>query len=1138
MVFRLKSLTMGVKGHSSFRIHHSSFHNGGIQMNTDPAPSYEELKQRLAAAESALAAVRADQTDVVAGDGNTPGGEQPAESGAREAHLKNVLLAIRNVNQLIVYVEDPKQLAEQACRNLVETMGYYNAWIALLDRTHHVVTITSDAGFNGGFGPMRERLLRGGYPDCLRKTMDRKGLVAVEDPVSQCPDCPLSIKYQGRAGLIHRLEFQGCVYGIISVSVPASYVHDAEEHALFNELAEDLAFALHKIDVLTEKAGIESALRRSHAMLMRTEAIAHVGSWEWEIGTDRVTWSDELFRIFGRDPALGAPSFSEHPRFYVHEDMERLKEAVAACVSHGRPYEIELRAVRVDGEIRHCIARGMAQKDENGQIARLVGSLQDLTERRRQEERIALLGRMIDEAPASITIHDTDGRFLFANRRTFSLHGYNEEEFMAINLHDLDLPESEALLEERFRRIAEEEEATFEVEHFRKDGTAFPLRVYAKKVDWEGRPAILSIASDITEEKQAEQALAQSERSYRDIFDNSTDCIFIHDAATGVIVDVNRTTCKIFGYSADEIKRLNVGNFSLNQSPYTNAEAVEWIRKARMEGPQSFEWLAKNRRGRLIWFENTLLLARIGGKDRVLVFGHNISDRKQAELELRESETRFKEYVNNAPYGIFITDDAGRYLDVNPMASVLIGYTREELLTMSIPDILTPEMQNIGMAHFASLKATGRAFADIMFRRKDGSVLWWTVNAVRLSGDRYIGFCQDITEQKQAEAEKEKLQTQLIQAQKMESVGRLAGGVAHDFNNMLAVILGHGEMALEKINPGDPLDEDLKEIMTAARRSADLTGQLLAFARKQTIAPTLLDLNDTVADMLKMFRRLIGEDINLAWEPGAGLWPVMMDPSQIHQILANLCVNARDAIAGIGKVVIETENKRLDETFGADHADFDPGDYVMLAVSDDGCGMDKATLANLFEPFFTTKEVGEGTGLGLATIYGIVKQNKGFINVHSEPDKGSSFRIYLPRHAVAVQPAEAGPKAEIPRGRGETILVVEDEASILTLARKMLTRLGYQVLTAPDPTSALKLAGEQSESIHLLMTDVVMPEMNGRDLAGRLKTRHPDLKILFMSGYTANVIAHRGILEEGVHFIQKPFSRADLALKVREALLE
>jgi two-component system cell cycle sensor histidine kinase/response regulator CckA len=394
----------------------------------------------------------------------------------------------------------------------------------------------------------------------------------------------------------------------------------------------------------------------------------------------------------------------------------------------------------------------------------------------------------------------------------------------------------------------------------------------------------------------------------------------------------------------------------------------------------------------------------------------------------------------------------------------------------------------------------------------------------------------DITKRKQAEAEKEKLQAQLIQAQKMEAVGRLAGGVAHDFNNMLTVIMGHTELALKNVAPLDPLHADLQEIDQAARRSADLTRQLLAFARKQTIAPRVLNLNDTVSGMLKILRRLIGEDIDLAWRPGAELWPVKIDPSQIDQILANLCVNARDAITGVGKVTIETGNITLDEAYCADHAGFVPGDYVLLAVSDDGCGMDEETQAHLFEPFFTTKGMGKGTGLGLATVYGIVKQNNGFIYVYSEPGQGTTFKIYFPHHKV--EPAETSVESalETPLGGTEIVLMVEDEKAILDLGKSILRELGYTVLIAKTPGEAIRLVDEHTGDIHLLLTDVVMPEMNGRVLAERLASIRPGLKCLYMSGYTANAIAYRGVLEEGVHFIQKPFSMKDLAVRVREVL--
>lgn len=394
----------------------------------------------------------------------------------------------------------------------------------------------------------------------------------------------------------------------------------------------------------------------------------------------------------------------------------------------------------------------------------------------------------------------------------------------------------------------------------------------------------------------------------------------------------------------------------------------------------------------------------------------------------------------------------------------------------------------------------------------------------------------DITERKRSEEERERLQTHLIQAHKMESVGRLAGGVAHDFNNMLGVILGRTEMMLMGLKPEDPFYSDLEEIQKEGIRSADLTRQLLAFARKQTIAPKVLNLNDTVEGMLKMLRRLIREDIDLLWKPDAHLWSVKMDTAQVDQILANLCVNAKGAIAGTGRITIETENVVLDEVYCAAHEGLIPGEYVMLAVSDDGCGMDQETLSHLFEPFFTTKKVGEGTGMGLATVYGVIKQNNGFIIVDSEPGKGTTFKIYIPRHEGSSVTETLQDPAKIPMGHGEIILLVEDDPSILAMGKAMLERLGYTALAAGDPNQVLDLIKEHKGQIHLLMTDVVMPKMSGKDLAQEMKTLIPEIKILFMSGYTANVITHRGILDEEVNFIQKPFSIKDLAAKVREAL--
>jgi signal transduction histidine kinase len=389
---------------------------------------------------------------------------------------------------------------------------------------------------------------------------------------------------------------------------------------------------------------------------------------------------------------------------------------------------------------------------------------------------------------------------------------------------------------------------------------------------------------------------------------------------------------------------------------------------------------------------------------------------------------------------------------------------------------------------------------------------------------------------RKSEEETRLLQERLVQSQKMEAIGTLAGGVAHDFNNMLGVIIGRTEMALEQVDPASPLHENLEEIFKAAHRSADVTRQLLAFARKQTVAPRVLDLNENLESVLRMIRRLIGEDIDLSWNPGRKLGKVRIDPSQLDQLLTNLATNARDAISGVGKVTIETSNATLGEQYCREHPGALPGDYVVLTVSDDGCGIARDQLASIFDPFFTTKAQGKGTGLGLATVYGIVKQNGGYISVYSEPDEGTTFRVYLPRvespeSADAEQPA---PPAAL-RGGSETILVVEDEGANLSLVTRMLEPLGYRVLAAGGPARAIELA-QAEQAVDLLVTDVVMPEMDGRRLRDTLAETRPGLRTLFMSGYTANVIAQRGILDEGVRFLQKPFSRQELATLVRDIL--
>ncbi len=503
------------------------------------------------------------------------------------------------------------------------------------------------------------------------------------------------------------------------------------------------------------------------------------------------------------------------------------------------------------------------------------------------------------------------------------------------------------------------------------------------------------------------------------------------------------------------------------------------------------------------------------------------------ELELKDFTI---EHMSDAVYWI---SHEGRFRSVNMAATAMLGYSREEFLRMSVWDIDKTASPERWPEWWEAVTKAGSNCFETVHKNKDGRDIPVEIKVTRFrfrESEFNCAIVTDISRRREDEEEKRRLETQLQQAQKMESIGRLAGGIAHDFNNLLTVMIGYAELGLASVKEESPHSSYFEEIRKAAERSAELTQQLLAFARKQTIAPQLLDLNRVVENSLKMLTRLIGENIDLVWKPEEELWKVKIDSTQIDQILANLCVNARDAISDFGKITIETANRTFDEDYCAANYGFIPGEYVLLAVSDDGCGMEKETQKHIFEPFFTTKGFGKGTGLGLAMVYGVVKQNNGFINVYSEPGHGTTFRIYLP----ASDQKEAGAahqEGKIAVSSGvETILVVEDEPAILELTARLLEKQGYTVMKAKSATEAISAAREHSGEIHLLLTDVVMPEMNGRDLVRNIVPFFPGIKVLFMSGYTANVIAHHGVLDDGVNFIAKPFSFPDLAAKVREAL--
>jgi PAS domain S-box-containing protein len=657
------------------------------------------------------------------------------------------------------------------------------------------------------------------------------------------------------------------------------------------------------------------------------------------------------------------------------------------------------------------------------------------------------------------------------------------------------------------------------------------------------------------------KALGQSEERYRRITEGLTDYQYSVRVENGRPVETTQSpTCAIVtGYTAEELAANPHLWLSMvvPEDRERVRESIQQILAGRDIPPIKHRIRRKD--GQTRWVSDAIIPFKDASGNLLSYDGviKDITERKRADEILIQQKNELTAIFENAPFIMLVLDEERRVRRVNSLACSFTGLSITDMVGIRVGEVLqclhsldTPQDCSFRDCEFGpycqqcvlhqtimNTYKTGQnhhqveAILSTLIEGKEQKKIF-LISTIRIIVDNspfVLLSLQDITEHR-------KLEEQFRQAQKMEAVGTLAGGVAHDFNNMLGVIQGHAELAMEEVDSSQPIFADLQAILQAAERSVNLTRQLLAFARQQTIAPKILDLNETVEGMIKMLRRLIGEDIELSWLPEARVCPVKMDPSQIDQILANLCVNARDAIADVGKVTIETHSVTFDTAFCTDHLGAIPGEYVLLAVSDDGCGMDKEILAKLFEPFFTTKEVGKGTGLGLATVYGIVKQNGGFINVYSEPGQGTTFRIYLPLHTA--KPAQAMTSdAMTADARGnETILLVEDEPMILDMTSTMLKQRGYKVLAAATPGDALRLAREHAGEIHLLMTDVVMPEMNGRDLARNLLSLYPNLRCLFMSGYTANVIAHHGVLDEGVHFIQKPFSLGDLGKKVREVM--
>ncbi len=873
------------------------------------------------------------------------------------------------------------------------------------------------------------------------------------------------------------------------------------------------------------------------------------GYWDWDLKNDCAYLSPRYCELIGYSPEETAFDSNFFKSIIHPEDRDHVFKIMGEHLEGKSEISvIEYRMISKNGAIRWIEGRGkIVEYDEQGAPARMVGTIIDITRRKQVDENVfAVMSKL---PYVIVSRFDRSLRHQYVSSSIEVLTGHPKDYFIGKTNRELGMPEDlVAQWEEAIKNVFETgRPKQIEFNYSSPEGIKYFSAELTPEHSVGGLITnVISTTRDLTEHRKADEDLRKSEYIFRESQRAANIGSYYANFIAGRW-ESSEVLNTIFGIDSDYDR--SIQGWADLIHPDDREMMVSYLREEVISKQKPFEKeyrIVRNNDGVTRWVHGKGIAKFDSDGNSLSLIGtiQDVTEHKQAEKEMANISERLQLASNSANLGVWDWDIRNNIMIWNDKMFELYGI-KPETFPNNIDAWMSglhPEDKETAIAECqAAIRGEKKFDTTFRVRHPDGTVKHIKASALVMMGgdgtaERMLGINIDISDLKLAEAERAKLKMQLQQSQKIESIGRLAGGVAHDFNNMLTIIFGHTELGLSRLDANHPVRDDFIEIRKTAERSADLTQQLLAFARKQTIAPKVLDLNETIFGTLNMLQRLIGEDINLIWNPESSLWPVKADASQIDQILANLCVNARDAIAGIGVITIGTGNICTEESYQIPFLDMAPGEYVKFSVSDSGAGMDKETLDHIFEPFYTTKEQGKGTGLGLATTYGAVKQNNGFIDVDSEPGAGTTFTIYLPRHEGKSKRVLNDTEAEsAPKGR-ETILLVEDENAILNVVTIILTEQGYNVLSANTPGEALKMAREYSGEINLLMTDVVMPEMNGRDLAKNLLSLYPGIKRLFMSGYTADVIAHHGVLDEGVHFVQKPFKMNFLATKVREVL--
>ena len=763
--------------------------------------------------------------------------------------------------------------------------------------------------------------------------------------------------------------------------------------------------------------------------------------------------------------------------------------------------------------------------------------LSDITDRRLAEEALRESeerARLIfNTVPDSITITRVeDGRYLQVNDYFCQSTGYTREETIGRTVGDLNVFVN-VLDRERFvRELRDKGEVTdFEIQYRKKDGSLFTTLLSARPIPYAGEECLVAVVTDITSRKQIEDALRKSEAQHRKLVESLREGFGVVNERNEVTY-INKRFCELMGYLPEEMIGRPVSEFVDPEN--LNILREQGIRRRKGEkGSYEVAWIRKDGNPVYSLLSPEPVFDALGNFKGSFAVITDISERRQMEEAVRKSEEKYRLLVENANEAILVIQE-GLIKYVNPKAVKIMQYSDGDLFPQPFLKFIHPEDREKVMDQYLKRMAGEPTATVYSFRLLDdqGNILWVEINAVQISWEgqaAVLVFLTDITEKKQ-------LEMQFLQAQKMEAVGRLAGGVAHDFNNLLTSILGHSDLMMMRLRSGDPLIEDINEIIKAAKRATGLTRQLLAFSRKQLMQPKVLNLNGIIFDMKKMLQRLIGEDILLETVLSPDLRRVLVDPGQIEQVIMNLVVNARDAMPQGGTLTIETVNTRIDEVQLRQYLGAKPGAYVLLSVKDSGSGISEEAQPHIFEPFFTTKELGQGTGLGLSTVYGIVKQSNGYIWMDSRPGEGTVFKIFLPQ-----QEGEVESDLKLERSKGslqgkETILLAEDNELVRNLTRSVLEHFGYRVLATEDGEEAGRMSKGYEGPIHLLLTDVVMPGISGRVLAEQLRIARPGISILFMSGYSEETVLLQGMQNLGAHFLQKPFTPEELGIRIREIL--